>query len=235
MFRILSILCVGIIIQGCVSNTHTTKLSTPIERTTIKRDYFSSIDEKNEDLLSASIGDNLFIMNRFLSSSKEVVKIIPPTGDKFPHRSIWKGTYKYNDGTSGDLTVYTTPDYYKGIIGVILDENDYPATDHPLVQVEGIKTGRRWKLNAEEKFFTIPSKNIDRWALRYGGYNDNKYIFEIVNKYEAKNTEVLQTIYVDEEKFHQGFIIRNVLIQGLNADERGVIKYKISDVLAPKT
>ncbi len=232
MFRIFSILLVGIMLQGCASKSYTTKLETPIERELIKNDYFSSIDSKSNKHLSASIGDELFVMNRFLPSTKEVVSIIPPTGNKFPYSSVWSGTYQYNDGNSGDLIVYTTPDYYKGTIGILLDENEEMATTHPLVQVEGFKKGRRWKLNANGKFFTIPSINIDSWALRYGGHNDNKYIFEIVNKHESKNTDVLQTIYVSEEKFRKGFIIRNVLILGLNTDEYGVIQYQISDVLA---
>ncbi|MFT5674321.1 MAG: hypothetical protein ACI808_000236 [Paraglaciecola sp.] len=232
MSRIFSILFISLIVQGCVS--HTTKLETPIERTIVKSDYFSSIDSKHQEHLSASTGDELFVMNRFVPSSEEVVTIIPPTGRKFPHSSIWSGAYKYNDGISGDLIVYTTPSYYDGTIGVILDANEKLATTHPLVQVEGLKTGRRWKLNRNGTFFTVPLKNIDSWALRYGGYNDNKYIFEIVNKHDSKNTDVLQTIYVNAAKFRKGFIIRNVLIQGVNTDDFGVIQYKISDVLAPK-
>ena len=234
MSRIFSILIISIFIQGCSYTSHTTKLETPIERTIIKSDYFSSIDSKNQENLSASIGDELFIMNRFIASSKEVITIIPPTGNKFPYSSTWSGTYKYNDGISGDLIVYTTPTYYNGTIGVILDTNEKLATDYPLVQVDGLKIGRRWKLNASGTFFTIPSTNIDSWALRYGGHKDHKYIFEIVNKHDAKNTDVLQTIYVDEESFLKGFIIRNVLIQGANTDKYGVIKYNISDVLEQK-
>ncbi|SQH74433.1 conserved protein of unknown function [Shewanella benthica] len=232
MFRIFFILLIFSMIQGCAFKSYTTKLDTPIERELVKNDYFSSIDSKSHKRLSASTGDELFVMNRFLPSAKEVVSINPPTGNKFPFSSIWSGTYQYNDGNSGDLIVYTTPDYYKGTIGVLLDDNEEIATTHPLVQVEGLKTGRRWKLNASGKFFTIPSTNFDSWALRYGGHNDNKYIFEIVNKHESKNTDVLQTIYVSEEQFRKGFIIRNVLILGLNIDEYGVIKYKISDVLS---
>ncbi|MCL1051925.1 hypothetical protein L2755_20195 [Shewanella abyssi] len=235
MFRVLPIICAAIFMQGCATTSFTTKLENPIERKIIKSDYFSSIDQVHNDYLSASIGDELFIMNRFVASSKEVVISIPPTGRKFPYDSIWSGTYKFNDGKSGDLIVYTTPQYYDGSIGVLLDDNDRLATEYPIVQVEGTRKGRRWKLTATDNFFTIPSENIDSWALRYGGNNDNKYIFEIVNKHESTSTDVLQTIYVNENKYRRGFVIRNVLIQGISTDNFGVIKYKITDILAPKT
>lgn len=181
------------------------------------------------------MGDELFVMNRFITANNDVVTIIPPTGRKFPYSSTWSGTYKFNDGKSGDLIVYTTPTYYNGTIGVILDKNEKLATDLPLVQVEGIKSGRRWRLGSNSDFFAIPKTNIDSWALRYGGNNHNQYIFEIVNKYESKSTDVLQTIYVNEDKFRKGFIIRNVFIQGLSTNEYGVIQYNIADVMAQKT
>lgn len=234
MFRIFSILLVFSMIQGCASKSYTTKLDTPIERESVKNDYFTSIDSKSNKRLSASTGDELFVMNRFLPSAKEVVTIIPPTGNKFPFSSTWRGTHQYNDGSSGDLIVYTTPDYYKGTIGVILDDNEDLATTQPLVQVEGFKVGRRWKLDTSGRFFTIPSTNFESWALRYGGHNDSKYIFEIVNKHESKNTEVLQTIKVSEEKFLKGIIIRNVRVLGLSTDEYGVIEYQVTDVLGQR-
>tara|TARA_R110001583_G_scaffold180150_2_gene337156 strand:+ start:29 stop:736 length:708 start_codon:yes stop_codon:yes gene_type:complete len=235
MYRVLLILCFGFILQGCKTTSYTTKLENPIARSVIKNDYFSSIDDVNNDYLSASIGDELFVMNRFIAESKEIVTSIPPTGNKFPYDSIWTGTYKYNDGKSGDLIVYTTPEYYNGTIGVLLDEEDKLATEFPIVQVEGTREGRHWRLKATGTFFSIPARNIDSWALRYGGHNDNKYIFEIVKKHESTTNDVLQTIYVNDDKYRKGFVIRNVLIQGVSTDEFGVIKYKITDVLAPKT
>lgn len=228
MFKFFSIFILSLIAQGCVS--YTTKLDYPIERQVITEDYFSSIETMNTEYLSATIGDELFVMNRFISN-EEIIPFIPPTGNWFPVGSTWSGTYKYNDGTSGDLIVYTTPDYYKGNIGVILDKNEHLATNRPLVQVEGSKTGRRWGLNGEGAFFRIPQKNIDSWALRYGGKNNSQYVFQIVNKHESKTTDVLQTIYITEEKFRAGFVIRNVLIKGANSNEYGGIEYQLKDML----
>lgn len=234
MLRYFSILCVFLLTQGCAIPSHTVKLDDPIARSAIQEDYFSSFEGKSGNNLSVSMGGELFVMNRYIVSSKEVVTIIPPTGNKFPYDAIWSGTHKYNDGVSGDLIVYTTPAYYKGSIGVILNKADRLATSQPLVQVEGRKKGRRWKLNSSGAFFVVPSTNFDSWALRYGGNDDGKYIFEIVNKHDSKSTDVLQTIYVAESKFLNGFVIRDVFIKGLEVDEFGVIKYQVTDVLKAK-
>lgn len=233
MIRIFLVAIFSLIVQGCTYATYTTKLSPPIERTpNTQDDYFSSIDGNIGDTLSASVGDELFVMNRFITpDSREIINFIAPTGEFFPQYATWTGTHVYNDGTSANLIVYTTPEYYNGIIGVILDENENVATNFPLVQVSGKKPGRRWRLDGSGKFFTIPSKNIDSWALRYGGNNNNQYIFEIVTKHESQTSEVLQTIYIGEKEFRKGFIIRDVFIQGINVGEYGVIEYKIEDVL----
>lgn len=175
MLRLVSILIISVIIQGCTHPSYTTSLDRPFERTAIHSDYFTSIDSDSGTKLSASVGDELFVMNRFITASNDVVTIIPPTTIPFPYSVIWSGTHKFNDGTSDDLIVYTTPTYYNGTIGVILDENEQLATDFPLVQVEGSKAGRRWKLGVDKNFFSTPQKNIDSWALRYGGNNNNRY------------------------------------------------------------
>jgi hypothetical protein len=231
--RIFSTLILGITIQGCTHSSHyTTKLNQPLERE-VKTDKSISLINNLRDgnHSSASIGEELFIVNRYTTDKNEIITIVAPTEKKFPQSSVWSGTYNYNDGTSGDLTVYTTPSYYNGIIGVILDKKEQLATNKPLIQLEGRKAGRRWKLNQTGGFFTTPKKNIDSWALRYGGKNRSKYIFEIINKHEQKTTDILQTIHVTEINFHDGFIIRNVLIEGIGSDKHGVIQYKVTDNL----
>jgi len=231
MSRIVLVVILGLIIQGCASKSYITKLDHPVVRAATYSDYFSSIDSNNGDKLSASAGDELFVMNRYLSSSYELVLYIPPTGIKFPRRATWSGSHNFNDGKSGDLIVYTTSEYYDGNIGVILDKDEQLATDRPLVQINGLKKGRRWKLNGSGKFFTIPKKNIDSWALRYGGNINNQYVFEIINKHESKSTEVLQAIYINEDRLRKGFVIRDVLIQGVDIDDYGILQYEILDVI----
>lgn len=195
--------------------------------------YISSIESKTNKSLEASIGDELFIMNRYITGKDEVVVKVPQTKRSFPIRSTWTGTHTYNDGISGDLIVYTTPDYYHEELGVILDSNEKLTTSHPIVQLKGVNKGRRWKIinNHDNVFFKVPLENIDSWALRYGGKNDGKHIFEIVKKYESSTREVLQTIYINDKDFFNGFVIRKVLITGIRSTKHGVIEYKISDTV----
>ncbi len=227
----ISLLLVGSVLQGCSYTSYTTKLSKPVERITTVERYQSSIELKEGKVLSASIGDELFVMNRNIVGAVEVIQPLAPTGQPFPQGAIWTGTHRYDDGNSGILTVYTTPRFYKGTIGVILDKNEILRTNHPLVQVEGAKTGRRWTMFGSRDFFVISNNNIDSWALRYGGKKDNSHVFEIVNKHQSDTTEILQTIHINDEKFYSGFIIRKVLIEGVNFDTHGVIQYKIKDTL----
>lgn len=232
--KIICIFILATIIQGCTYPIYTTKLTQPIEREVVNARYITSIDSNNDEYLTASIGEELFVLNRY-TTKDDTVTIIAPTGERFPLRSVWMGTHIYNDGMSGDLIVYTTPDYYKGDIGVILNSNEELATEQPLVQLAGVKSGRRWKIQQNGKFFTIPIANIDSWALRYGGKNDGKYIFEVVNKHESKTTEILQTIHTTERDFVAGIIIRGVLINGVKANKYGVIQYRITDTWKKKS
>ncbi len=220
-----------ILLQGCVYNSYTTKLSEPVQRTTVNDYVLLTNTSSDNGVFSATIGDELFIINRKVTGKNNKVIVKAPTGRPFPQAQKWSGTYKYNDGKSGDLYVFTTPDYYNGTIGVILDSNEKLATSKPLVQLEGSKMGRRWPLRASTDFFDI---YIDNWALRYGGMSDGKFIFEIINKFESSTTEVLQKIVVAKSDFYTGFNIRNVLIKGIEANKYGVIKYTLTDTLQPQ-
>ena len=67
--RIITITLISFTMLGCANKSYTTKLSPPQERENQQKDFFSSID--NQDNLSASIGDELFVINRFVGSRKE--------------------------------------------------------------------------------------------------------------------------------------------------------------------
>ncbi|PNH77783.1 hypothetical protein C1N27_19635 [Vibrio diazotrophicus] len=56
---------------------------------------------------------------------------------------------------------HTTSSYYKGTIGIILDEDYYPRTDKPLVQVSELKKGRRWETTGSGPFFVDNQKNVE--------------------------------------------------------------------------
>lgn len=220
-----------ILIQGCVYNSYTTKLNEPVQRKNISSYILLTDANPNDEILSATIGDELFVINRKTIGKSNTVIVKAPTGRDFPQDQVWSGTYKFNDGKYGDLYVFTTPAYYKGTIGVILDDNEQLTTNKPLVQLEGLKVGRRWPLRSATDFFAIYT---DNWALRYGGMNNGEFVFEIVNKLESSTTEVLQKVQVTDKNFYNGFNIRNVLIKGISADKFGVIKYKLIDTLGPQ-
>ncbi|MGF1764035.1 hypothetical protein [Aliivibrio kagoshimensis] len=152
------------LIQGCVYNSYTTKLNEPVQRENISSYILLKNTNPNDEILSATIGEELFVINRKTIGKSNAVIVKAPTGRDFPQDQVWSGTYKYNDGESGDLYVYTTPTYYKGTIGVILDDNQQLTTKKPLVQLEGSKVGRRWSLRSATDFFAIYA---DNWALRY--------------------------------------------------------------------
>lgn len=217
-----------ILLQGCVYNSHTAKLNEPVQRKSVNNYVLLTDTNSNNGIFSTTIGDELFVIHRYTTGKSNTVIAKAPTGKPFPQNQEWLGTYKYNDGKSGDLYVFTTPEYYNGTIGVILDSNEKLVTKKPLVQLEGTKTGRRWALRSATNFFDFYT---DDWALRYGGMSDGRFVFEIVNKLESNTTDVLQKILVTNSNFYTGFNIRNVLIKGIEVDKYGVIKYTLTDTL----
>ncbi|MEZ9241109.1 membrane lipoprotein lipid attachment site-containing protein [Vibrio splendidus] len=225
-------------LSGCVYTTHTEKLNTPIARTNL-----SSIEEIPYSSFEgwvgehkASIGEIMFVYEKYTQviENKEYIRFRAPTKHNFPVSAKWVANYKYDDGTQDNLLVYTTPKYYNSSIGVILDENNAVATDKPLVQVEGAKTGRRWSLLGKGQFFGIHTNETkadknNSWALRFGGNIGSTYEFEIVNQNESTVVDVLQTIQVSERDFLSGFTIRGIFIQGKHKAKHGVITFVASD------
>ena len=136
---------ISLIVSGCVYPTYTTKLDSPISKSSVEPEVsegFKSIMSVDKSIQTASIGDDLFVVQRFIAVTEtyERIPYLAPTGKGFPVGAAWAATYSYNDGTSGDLLVYTSPAYYQGQIGVILDA-EYV-----------ISTAARRSFNKEERF-----------------------------------------------------------------------------------
>jgi len=233
--KVLLIICgLLVLVMGCAShrgNSKITKLDKPILRENNGNKYTSVLNIMVNEKQSASIGDELFRITRRFNTPAESVRVKSSTYDSFPHKAIWKGTHLYHDDSLGDLIVYTTPAFYKGTLGVILDSKGHLATFAPIIQVKGnlLKRGRRWKVNGTGQFFTPGSVPYESWGVRYGGLIDNVYIFEILNKNEANVIEIIQTIKITPKAFFDGFVIRKVFIEGLGKDINGIIKYKVYD------
>lgn len=226
-------------LSGCVYSSHTTKLDSPISKPVFESQTESEFKSELNDLVEfASIGDQLFTVSRYRKTThtNEYIPFRAPTKLSFPVDAPWSATYKFKSNDSAnEYLVYTTPLYYKGEIGVILNENYDVATAEPVVQLVGAKEGRRWKLNGTGKFFQIRSsestKNIETpWGVRFGGVNEGLYIFEIINKENSTVTDVIQTIKVTQKDFLQGFVLRGIYIKGKEPYKAGIIKFTAKDV-----
>lgn len=240
MFKNIAIVTfISFLTSGCVYSSYTTKLDEPISKPLFvshASEMFHSIMSIDENVQTASIGDDLFVVNRYMAVTETFERIshLAPTRNPFPQNATWLATYSFNDGKSGDLLVYTSPAYYQGQIGVILDTEYIVSTDEPLVQVKGAKEGRRWKFYGMSKFFKVEERhsqsNVEKtWGLRFGGVNNGMYIFEIINRSDSTVTEVLQTIKVTKQDFLAGFVVRDIFVKGTQEYRSGLIQFKASD------
>ena len=151
------------LLNGCVYSEYT-QLITPaiapfkvfedsVVETDIEHIKRSSLDAKLEEQ-SSTIGDIMFTVvreDKTVTTTTTISKDhLPPyktpISQQLPINSYWKAAYIYDDGDSGELLVYTSLNFFQEQIGVILDETYVPATDESLVQVTGMKSGRRWPL-----------------------------------------------------------------------------------------
>ncbi|MCP4051299.1 MAG: hypothetical protein GY730_11415 [bacterium] len=147
MKRFLYVVC-SMLFLGCGASLPLTKLEKPITNKVTEEKYKSNFDVTQQEAHTASIGDLLFIIDRSLVAREVSMKFKAPTGSKFPSRAIWNGKYKLNEGKSEDFIIYTTPKYYNGHIGIILNSKEELATNRPLIQIRGMlfKKGRRWEI-----------------------------------------------------------------------------------------
>jgi len=220
-----------LVVQGCAYSSYTTPLNPPIERQALSVTYTSAFNRPPSGMHTASIGDELFVISRYLIGEREEVRLHAPARlHSFPSDAKWMGTYRYDDGGGDQLVVFTSPSYYNGDVGVILNTKDEVATRRPLVQVAGKRTGRRWSLIGTGKFFVASERLTEAWGVRYSGQRGTAYVFEIIDKHGASVTQIIQSVHVPETEFLRGFTIKGVLVTGLAKDNRGVIRYSIKDV-----
>lgn len=211
---------------GCSYASYTTPLATPIERTTQVPYAWSRIGEGG----TVSIGDRLFWVRRYISGAREVVAISAPTKLlPFPTGGTWSKTHTYDNEDGHGLPIYTSPQYYRGSIGVILDDEDRLATKWPIVQVRGSKSGRRWALKADGGFFVVPDTLIEQWGVRYGGRQGAAYLFDIIDSANPTITQVTQSLQISSEEFFSGFTVKGVFIRGVEDLGSGVIRYSLRD------
>lgn len=231
---LLSIL-ISLFVTGCFYNTSIIKPLEPPKPKALKEvkttEYIIDSIEQYSDSQQASLGENLFVsfQQKRKIVSKEVILQSSPLEASFPLNGNWIAKHKFKEGVE-EYPIYTNASFYRGAIGVILDENYRLMTQAPLIQVAGNKAGRRWRLPEGQQFFGVIENESKEalqspWALRYGGLADNYYTFEITNQTDSTVIEVLQTIRISKKDFLGGFTVRGVFIKGLEHDSNGVIKY----------
>lgn len=214
--------------SACVLySPNTTPLEAPLQRVLKEPSLFSQLPQGEQ---TASIGDELFVLRRYVTGAvEEVALLAPPTLAPFPVRATWSRTHVYDGDDGHQLPVFTSEAYYNGAIGVILDNEDYLATRKPMVQVAGAKRGRRWSIAGHGKFFEVPVELVEAWALRYGGRKGADFAFEIVNKPDSNVVQVIQALQISEADFLRGFTVKGVLVTGLARSEAGIIRYRVED------
>ncbi len=226
-------------LAACSSSPFLKEMTSPESRS----DFFSEprIEEKSvlTNVSSGhtySIGDELFRARRtkFLVQTVDRVDYETPTNVNLPEFAIWSSSHIYREPSVGTFNVFTTSEFYSGKVGIILDEELMPATQMPLIQVDGAREGRRWPVKGSGPFFKTSNKVLevlidDFWALRFGGVSDKNYIFEIINASDSSQFEILQRITISEAEFMSGFYVKEVFIQGMKPYNQGIISARFHD------
>tara|TARA_B100000745_G_scaffold254744_1_gene177192 strand:- start:156 stop:890 length:735 start_codon:yes stop_codon:yes gene_type:complete len=225
-------------IQGCSS--HAARHTRPYEKLELSssyNDYRISSIKNYKGIQKASIGDTMFVYDEREITEATTRKIphVSPLGHPFPENCNWYATHYLTKGRHAGLNIYTCKRYYRGDIGILLDADGVIQSHEPLIQVDGLKEGRRWRMHSGGKF--VQTKEFKEstpigqqpWGLRFGGVINSNLVFDIVNQPESKVVDVLQTIQIEEKQFLEGFTVRGVFVQGLRVPEYGVIEFTIED------
>jgi hypothetical protein len=210
---------------ACFYSSHTTPVDPPVERGTVESGTWSKLPDAG----MVSLGDRLFWVRRYVRGARERVDALPPSGLlPFPVDASWSKTQIFHDGNDS-YSVFTSPKYYDGDIGAILDSQDRLATRSPFVQVRGVKKGRRWAGQQGQRFFVLPDTLIEAWGLRYGGRRGDDYIFEVVDSPNPNVTQITQSLQIPVKDAFSGFTVRGVRVKLLSDSGDGVIRYTLRD------
>jgi len=175
----------------------------------------------------ASLGDTMFVIKRYRLSIEEFACTPPRELNAIPPASSWSATHSWDNNV-----VYTSPQYYDGDLGIVATR-DGKFTEIPhILQVKGVKTGRRWDIKAQSggEIFRRAPTDIDEWGVRYGGHRSNSTEFQIVNRANANVSQIVQNLLVSDEDLNQGVVIKGVLVKIIGQQERGTVTFTIEDL-----
>lgn len=228
---------------GCVSVDYVKKLdspvlleqaSSPFPKTAIKEPTPAKRYEVNkscgktmpDNACISSIGDLIFQISIYQVTDLITVAALAPVDlNQFPVGARWMATHVYDrDGVQANI--YTSPEYYNGNIGVILNSDYKPETSQPIIQLAGNRKGRRWRLAGPRNFFGT-STPIEAWGIRYGGKQGGDHVIEIIDKKNASTTEIIQTVRITDKEFSDGTTIKGARIKLLSAEKNGVIRCSV--------
>jgi hypothetical protein len=169
------------------------------------------------------LGSLLF--RRTLRTPGPVTLAAQPVGtDKgFPGIDGWIDSWTYTGADAPGAAILTHPLFYRGAIGVIVNDEGELQTRAPVIQVEGNKKGRRWYVTGGPAFLKV-SYRVDSWALRYGGERDGGHRFMIVDYADDKEREVVQDFRVSFEDAKSGFSVKGVRVK-VHSFGAGRIRY----------
>ena len=231
IFRLFVALLVSLLASACTTYpVYTSKLEQDVPLPPLKFERIPEFDKPFGAPYSASLGDEVFRLKRHVYGDKYVVTLKSPVGTSFPYQAEWKATYTFYSPQEGQYLVYTTPSFYAGTIGVIVDRDLKLATNKPVVQLTGRRAGRRWAMTTEGIFFGREQAVDKAWGLRYGGKRGNDFQFEVIDQFDPKEIEVVQELMITPESFYKGFVVRGVFVKGLSENEYGVIRFQYDDL-----
>lgn len=219
----------SIILAGCHSYNKAglTKLSSPIPHQPLGEESGYELSPQAGGIYSASLGDTLFAVH-FYRIMEEAITISPPVDLKpFPQPSSWSITHSLNE-----YFVYTSPEYYSGEVGIVAFRDGKLPMKPELIQVVGVKTGRRWPTDKPTSDLLFARRRVGgpSWAVRYGGHKSGVTEVQIYDKKDASVSEVVQNLLILDQDLQQGVVIKGVMIKTDAPQERGIIKYTIEDV-----
>jgi hypothetical protein len=220
-------LCTGCILRRVIVD----EVSPPIEHIAAQPREIALLDRDADAQHYASLGDTMFILDRY-TLGEETIALIPPDRQKaFPKASTWSITHRYRE-----TYIYTSPFFYKGRIGIMADADGRLSNGGLLMQVRGGKSGKTWRVESVSPGHAFYQPIIDRdtWGIRYGGKRGDATEFQIIDRTNPTVTQIIQSIAISDADLTKGFLVKGVLIRVTEQELHGAIKYKLIDTFSKK-
>jgi hypothetical protein len=220
-------LAVVTVLSGCAfRRLNVDTLPEAIERPMFADEWKSEFDRDISAELEVSLGDTMFVLTRYRLTTEKLVISAPSGLRPLPTSGQWKITHQYRE-----KYIYTNPNYYRGDIGFMADEDGRLYPQRYFMQVSGGKTGRTWPIDAQVGGLAF-SRNVEQkevWGLRYGGRRGELTEFQIIDRANPTIVQVIQNLGISAEDIKSGFLVKGVLVKVTSEEKRGVVRYLVRD------